>query len=203
MLTDPTVIRDQLGFDDMTDITAAISSALHSATAVISARIGTELDRATLTDLFYVNAPGYEQGKSVQTVLRLTQGFVQTLVTVELADMVTYFGTDAVTDIKGTVFPDASLGVLKDMVTPYNDQFVKVVYTAGFEADTVDPTMYNQTQVPDWLKELAKIQAILLLSKHPSMVNSGVEIDVETMRSQLDAIIQRKIRYTPIAILPM
>ena len=72
-------IRDDLGFDDMTDINEAIGAALHAAEPILAARLGSEFGELSVTDTFYVDEPGYVRGRSVQTEFRLTRGSVPPL----------------------------------------------------------------------------------------------------------------------------
>lgn len=199
MLADPTAVRDALGFDDMTDINEAIRSALATATVTISSRIGTSFDRNTVTDTYYVYESSWQQGSLNLTEFRLTQGFVSGAVvgtSSSLAD-----GSDAQAMAGLTLM--AELGVVKDFQTRFDQKFVRLTYTAGFEADTTDPEMYDLTQVPAWLQDTAKLQALLILSKHPTLTQADVEIDARTISTQLNTILSRHTRYTPVALLPI
>ncbi len=68
-------LRSQIGFDDMTDINAAIGQALDAAETQIAAVLRTEFNRVTVTDQFYIEDTP-RQGRAVKTELLLTRGFL-------------------------------------------------------------------------------------------------------------------------------
>lgn len=196
-------IRDDLGFDNMTDINEAIGAALHAAEPILAARIGSEFGELSVTDTFYVDEPGYVRGRSVQTEFRLTRGFVQTVSALGRADTLDALGTSSEVSYLGDVIQDKEKGVIRDFKTPYQRMFVRVAYTAGFPAASGDANSYDLEKVPTWLQQAAKLRAKLLLAGSPSLESAQIKIDVKTLTAELNALLANKVRYAPVALLPM
>lgn len=202
------VIREQLGFDDMTDINAAIEMALNSAEAQLAAQLGTQFGRTQLVDTFWVYEPGFRQGNHVETQLRLRRGMVAGEPEIVSASSVSLLAQgNTMTGIQ----LDAEKGVLTDYTTDYYRRYVRVSYTAGFEAEMEDvengeprPTgSYVLSQVPEWLQEAAKLKALIHLSSSETIKDAGITIDVKAIDAQLAAIVNQHLRYTPLALLPI
>lgn len=200
------VIREQLGFDDMTDINAAIEMALNSAEAQLAADLGTQFGRAQLVDTFWVYEPGFRQGAHVETQFRLRRGFIAAAPQIVSASTVALLSS--ATPIEGLQV-DMEKGVVTDFVTDYDQDYVQVRYTAGFEVEmnTADPPQptgsYVLAQVPEWLQEAAKLKALIHLSSSETIKDAGITIDVKAVNAQLAAIVNQHLRYTPMAIPPI
>jgi hypothetical protein len=193
-------VRDQLGFDDMTDINAAIEGALHAAEPHLAAALGTEFGETARTDVFYVHEPGFQQGEHVQTEFRLRQGFVQAVTLSGEYDTDYAFG--APTELEDLLV-DADKGVVRDFRTAFERQYVRFAYTAGFPADGGDPDSYDLALVPAWLQEAAKLQALITLETHPSLEGAGIKQDTVALRGQLGLILRQHMRYAPVSLLPI
>jgi hypothetical protein len=197
-------IRESLGFDDMDDINAAITAALHAAEPVLSSWLGTPFDAGTFTDTFYVFVPPYTIGDHAETSFRLSRGFVSDITSVAMASGVSDFAVSG-GFIDQASFMQANLekGVVVDYQTIYDRAYVRFVYTAGFDADGSDATSYDLSQVPAWLVQAATAQALLSLNGSPSLEQAQVTIDAPTLRMQLDALVRANRRYNPTALLPL
>jgi hypothetical protein len=199
------LIREQLGFDDMTDINAAIEMALASVEPQIAAMLGTRFERASVTDTFWVAQPGFRQGRHVETEFRLSRGLLAS------APVITYGylpNGDGHTELQG-LRVDLEKGVIADFLTSYQSQYVRVTYTAGFEpemttGDNPTPTgSYKLDQVPGWLQEAAKLKALIFLAGAEPIQEAGVTIDTKILDAQFSAMINAHLRYAPSALLPL
>jgi hypothetical protein len=197
-------LQGDLGFDTaLTDFAVAAADALHAATIFIGSRLGTTFHKATITDTFYADAPGFVQGSLRQTEFRLSQGFVASVTKVSRTTDLAAFGTLDELDYTSSVLLNLEKGVIRDIATPYSRNFVKVTYIAGFDPDGTDAMSYNLAQVPDWLQEAAKLKAKVQLAGSPSLEEASIKIDVKTLGSQVDTILHEKVRYAPVALLPL
>jgi hypothetical protein len=191
-------LREELGFDDMTNINDAITMALHAAEPLIGSTLRTTFDRKTVTDTFHVNAPSFQQGGLNRTEFLLSAGFlsgtpVVTSKDASLADAFTF---------------DAEKGIARDWVTAYVDQIVTIEYSCGFEAETAgDPATptgsYKLDQVPTWLQQAAKIKTLLLIAKNPALTEAGISLDTNVLDQQFASLVNSHIRYAPSALLPL
>ena len=212
MLTSPGVIREFLGFDDMLDITRAIEAALESVTVTLAARLNTSFDRATATDVFYVEAPIRHVGLFRQTEFRLSRGFIQSLDSWNYASEFAHFGTSESMDASSAVAFDSEKGIVRDLTTEYTMKFVRGSYTYGFEVDADDSNLYDLTQVPLWLQEAAKLSALVYLNNNPSLraieesgatSTNDAKASIEALGMQLKYNLSEHARYAPLAQLPV
>ena len=192
LLTSVAAVRDPLGFDDMGDINAAIEQALQAvepqlvspARHPLRARHG---HRPVLGAL-----PSVEQGRHRMTEFALRRGFLvapPTVVTREAPR------EPVLLDLSLTVDYDLERGVVRDIGTPFQEVYVEVSYTAGFEAAPGGQS-YDLTQVPTWLQRAATVKALRLLASNPAVTEAGVELDIEVLDHQYAALINSRIRYT-------
>lgn len=206
-LADPTKLRDATGFDDMPDINAAIDGALNAAEAMLAGQLGTDFDRVTLTDTFYVSEPGYTDGAHTTTEFKLSRGFVQDLLTVWSAKGRAYLAmANTRIDLIGAFDLDVlkrEKGVIVDTGSRYRADYVQVAYTAGFEEDPDVEGRYKLDQVPRWLQEAAKVQAQILLADQKIMEQAGISLDKAMLATQLGGLIGKKLRYAPMSMLPL
>ena len=199
-LTSVDEIRQQLGFDDMVDITAAIEMALNSAEAQIAALIGTRFDRAEVVDTFWVREPAFMSGAHVETKFRLSRGMLvgspQVIVAQTAAQL------DSGTTLAGFI-ADLEKGLITDYRTRFNNQYVQVRYTSGFEVDPDNPQSYDLTQVPLWLQEAAKLKCLMHLADQAVVTEAGIKLDTRVLDAQFAALISQHLRYAPTAYLPL
>lgn len=200
------VIREQLGFDDMPDINAAIEMALNSAEAQIASLLGTQFERTQRIDTFWVRRPGFIDGAHVETQFRLSQGMLAPDPQIVVAAAPSLLPTGR--SLSGTRV-DLEKGVVTDWQTRFNGEYVEISYTAGFEAEMTSdanpvPTgSYKLDQVPAWLQEAAKLKALCHLANTNAVQEAGVIIDTKVFDNQFTSIINQHQRYTPMAILPL
>lgn len=196
---------DAIGFEQgAADV--QILAALHSATSDLEGELRTSFERVTLTDEFFIpmnRVLKYTHGSS-QARLALSQGMLTGAPVVKLgytrenlaqADPMDALNYRYNTDLGSLVILDVDL----------EDALLSVTYTAGLEPDTTDPDLYKQDQVPSWLKEAAKLQAILSLdTANPTLrQNDQVPRDPEILKNMIATRIGAKIRYFPSAIYPV
>jgi hypothetical protein len=194
-------IREGLGFDDMTDVTAAIEGALHAAEPRLAAEIGTPSFAAvSATDTFYVHEPSVLRGTHVETEFRLTYGFVEASGFTGSYDISYRFeGPVELEDLAVQL----EKGVVRDFLVNFERKYVRFSYDAGFAASGSDPASYDLAVVPSWLQEAAKLQALIMLESHPSLEEAGIQQDTKVLRAQLGAILAQRRRYAPTSLLPL
>lgn len=190
-------LRDELGFDNMSDINGAIKLALDAAEGIIASTLGTTLGRKTITDTFFAKTPGHQSGRLNLTEFRLSAGFLLGIPTIS----------------GERVFPenisfDLERGVAKDWTTLYAENFVTFSYSAGFEEETIgDPAVgtgqYKLDQVPLWLQQASNLKGLQLIAKHPAVTEAGVVLDTTLLDLQYANLINAHIRYAPSALLPL
>ena len=205
LLTNPIDIIQALGFDQMVDITNAATMALDASEAQLASILNTDFAQATNTDTFFVRQPPYMDGPACETEFRLKQAFVTALTSVRCAPTVAGFSDSTqYTDVTANVICDNDRGVVQDFETRYNRQWVQITYTAGFPPDTTlsPPTSYLMTSVPDWLQQAARLNALIGMADSPVLSEAQIKLDVATLKVQYTALISRKTRYAPLAILP-
>lgn len=206
MLASHAEIREQLGFDDMTDINDAIQASLRAATAVLAAKLSTPFERGTFIDTYYALEPGYENGQAFSTTFRLSRGFVVSVTSVKAAATLELLGGTDASDITAVALmsaTDKEKGVFTDYTTRFTRSFVRAEYVAGFEADASNPDMFNLEQVPLWLQEAAKLHAMITLAGSPPVKQADIQIDTKTLNHELSALLSTRIRYTPTALLTL
>jgi hypothetical protein len=211
LLTTVESVRAPLGFEDMTDINAAITQAIHAADPQLSAEINTTFAAGTITDTFYVEQPTYvrhgyvdpltgQRTGHMSTEFRLSNGFLTAAPTVLVFDQ---FGGTSTMDLSATIFTNLEKGVMRDIGTALWGKYVTVAYSYGFPADGTDPTSYDLTVVPLWLQTAAQVRATRMLSGNPSIKEAAIVIDTAVLDQQYSALVAQKLRYAPAALLPL
>lgn len=226
LLASVTEIIEQLGFDAMTDITNAVTMALDAAEAQIASVLDTDFTQGTYVDTFFVDQPPYQVGPAVSTEFRLSHGNVTALSTVYANGDPVGFGTDPVItydngsgwpyafapgenlDVTANISPTfvgvtKERGVVKDFKTRYKRTWVQITYTSGFPADGGNAASYDLTTVPDWLQNAAKTCAMISLADNPSLTEAQITLDKAMLKTQYRALLSRKTRYAPMALLPL
>lgn len=195
------VVREAIGFDDMADINAAISSALLAAEAQIAATLRTDFAEADHTDLFFVLEPTFKEGSLRKTEFLTSHGFISSY-TIEAAVSGSKYG-DGPIDVESVIIVNKEAGHFRDPSTQYNNTQVRIKYKAGFPVDANDPDQYDLTKVPVWLQTCAKLLALINLATQPSLTEANVSIDTAVLSKQYDALISGHRRYAPMALLPI
>ena len=197
-------ILDDLGFDAMTDITASATLALDAAEAQLASVLNTEFDQGTFVDTFYVSEPPYLDGPVSETEFRLRRGLATSLTSIRYAGTVQSLADASVAiDITATAQLHPDKGIVKDFVTRFRRQFVQITYVAGFPPDTSNPASYLISTVPDWLQQAAKAAAMLSLADSPALAEAQIKLDKTVLGIKYNALINRKLRYAPLSILPL
>jgi hypothetical protein len=194
-------IRGSLGFDDdMQNATDAITAALHAAEPALAAFLNTHFVRDVVVDTYYVPNPTLMDGPMLLTEFRLSQGMVAE-VTEAILDISPEWGES--TDISAGLIVKSDRGVVADTMSNFLQNFVRFTYTKGFEPDDTDANSYKLSQVPRWLQEAAKTQAMITLESHPALEQAGIKQDPRALRNQLSMILAPQRRYAPTALLPI
>lgn len=199
------VIREQLGFDDMTDINAAIEMALNSVEPQIAAQLDTRFERASVVDTFWVHEPGFRQGGHVETEFRLSRGMLAAAPAITSSFQSSGVNPTAIAGMR----VDLEKGIAADWATRYVRQYVRFDYAAGFEQEMTEgadpkPTGgYKLDQVPAWLQEAATLKALCHLAGSETIQEAGVTIDTKVLDAQFTSLINQHLRYAPMALLPL
>lgn len=193
-------LQKAIGFDPGVQ-EAELKSAIDAATQNLIGLLRTELDRAAVTDTFYVLPSGsLPIGSEWRTRLALSRGFVDGIATVTYGSLV----TDILTPVDlTTIVVDQEKGGVVITGPDLRSQYVKVDYTAGFDADDDDPEAY--AGLPSWLDEVATMAAIAALDTMSPGVR-GLDNAEDAARGVQRQIMQRigsKIRYFPSATHPL
>lgn len=221
LLASPDEIRLSLGADDQTDTMNAIRATLHSAEAYLEARLNSNFTREIgVYDTFFLEESVYSRPGLGRTELRLSHGFVQGTPVVAYTFDPSDFAGATVLETWTSQAAELERGILKDYQTIYSMNsglnqsvdysarlapggFVRVTYTKGFEVDVSETTSYDLSQVPKWLQEAAKCSALGSMSGHPVFKDSGIKLDSESIRQNLEYILSTHVRYAPNALLPL
>ncbi len=198
---------DRLEFDNTPVLQQAVENAVAHATEELSGVLRTEFDRVTVTDLFY-NVQSFREGVAFSTRLRLNRGFLdlsQTY-TIRAAGTRLKLPLSTAKDLRDEpdgsgddltiVDADKGLIVIRDI--DLSNFYIEVGYTSGFNLDTDEKKLFDQTDVPAWLQEVAFLQANILVRNNP-VLSSHFEGDSTTNELVMsrDRAIQSRIRYHP------
>lgn len=198
-------IREQLGFDDMTDINFAAMMALDAAEPQLAAILNTDFAAGPFVDTFYVDRPPYMSGPAVATEFRLRKGLVTALTSVIVAYGIDNFtdGSTDVTDLtaKCQLHPDK--GMVKNFNYRFSRQYVQISYNSGFPVDPSDSATYLLTAVPNWLQQAAKLSALISLADSPVLSEASIRLDKNSLGLQRTALLSSHLRYAPVSIMPL
>lgn len=197
-------LRTSMGFDDIPDVTNAIAFALDTTTPAFEAHLRTAFDRAGVTDTFAVGDQVWLHG-TPQLRLRLSRGFVVSgSLTAWYADRIESLDDSAErTEVTGDLTLGLEKGVASNFTLDLNRKYLRVAYQAGFTADGDDPEMYDQAQVPDWLRTAAMLAARIELNNHPHFKSDEGTTSVAVLERRLSLLIGDKARFVPAAIDPI
>jgi len=198
-------IRTSLGFDDVADINAAIESTLKTSTQSVASSLRTGFGRGSRTDYFYATAP-YTIGTFAQLYLLLDQGFVDSSenVTIKIAPTIEKFGTSEEEDITTNCLVNYEKGVVHISGKNFYNQVIKVEYIAGFNLDDQEVTQYDPDEVPEWLKNIAKMETLITLAlTREDLWHSEGKFTTTELRTRLLDQLSRYTRYEPKALNPI
>jgi len=204
-------LRSQLGFDDMTDINAAIGDALDAAEMQVASILRTEFNQVNVMDTFFISDTR-RIGRAVKTEILLTRGFLQSQPTSVITNQISPIFLTAFDEVQsqygGTGGPipnfifDLEKGHAIDSTNYYESTYINVSYTAGFPFDPTTPDSYLISAIPQWLQTGVKLVALLLLADSAVVTETGIVIDKKMTERQADLVLQKKIRYKPNALDP-
>lgn len=205
LLTPVSKIREVYSFGDLEDSNKAFEAALHAAEPYLSARMRqNSFARLAVTDTYYVDEPTLVQGSALyKTEFFLSRGFLAQMSAMHRS------ANPTTLDLAGQFNPvtptliEMERGVVRDLSWYYNGEFVSINYICGFEADSTDPKMYKQDQVPEWLKEAAVTYAMIFLAGSPTLKEAEIKVDTKALTRTLDHVIAQHQRYAPGALLPL
>lgn len=198
-------LRQQLGFDDMPDINNAITGAMQAATASLASGLNMKFDTGTYEDTFFMKEPSFMEEDGFHSEFRLSQGLVQSINSAQ-AFIRASTGVNAVQnniDISGNIVLNGEKGQVFDYLTRYDRHLVTIAFTAGFAADGTDATLYDQTKVPEWLKEANRLKALMMLNGMPPLEEAGIKLETKSLHVQLHHLMGYHKRYLPCAVLPI
>jgi len=210
LLTTVEAVRDRNGMDNTTLVNDAIESSLRTASSSLQTGVRTTFAEGTaVTDLFYVRDTR-RVGKSMQTRLLMSKGFLKTspAVTVKSAERSQWFttGDGTVDDLRNLAGVDYTTinhnrGLVLITGKDLSDRFIQVTYDCGF-AVSGTPAVYQA--VPQWLIDAAILVTSIALEKNPALRDDeDTEFSVKELQTQKDAAIGNNVRYEPSALNPM
>lgn len=231
-------LRGRLRYDDDDDINAAIQEALEAASETIPSKIRSPLGRVTVEEVFFLQrglewapsvggSPGSRRlpastagvqlnqaHTAVQAKLLLDRGFVDSGVTYTAVTSGTFQGLSIASqqvDLRDVNSLDLTqmhheAGELLVMDYLFHNTYVKVTYTAGLEDDSGNPAVYQA--VPEWLKQMAALEATRILNTNPVVATLGVggaaeartavaEQREKTLKGLIDTLVTDHARYRP------
>ena len=204
LLANPADVISQLGFDTMTDITLATSMAMDAAEAYLSSQLNTDFLAGTFIDTFYVRQPRYQDGAATSTEFRLSHGLVSSVTSATTtATPADFWWTAAPADVTADIVLDGDRGIAKDITNRYFRQTVTITYVSGFAVDPDTPNSYLISSVPDWLQNACKLKTLVGLVDSPVLSEAQIKLDSKLLNLQLGQLLSRKLRYAPLAILPL
>lgn len=214
--------------ETITDIRTASISALDTTTEALAGELRTEFGAGSFTDIFFVNRSMQldvsqaharratrlfeTEAVAFTTKLFLSRGFVKATPAVIVASALSRADLDgaSATDIASASHVNLERGVVTVTDKNLSGLYVKVTYAAGFDVDSDDEDVYDQGQVPSWLRELAVAHAAIEVSGNPSLfVGTDDDVFADSKRfavrleSRTVSVIQSKIRYVPDAVHPL
>jgi hypothetical protein len=209
-LVDVSVVRDRIGYPNDADINTAITDALEGVTIKLESLLRTKFSTISTTDTYFIR-PGQSRWSKTQfrTKLFLTRGFLSsaTLTDVKYGASLQAFNSEVNridVDTSLYLIEDKERGVIDILDFDLGDLYVQVTYDSGFNLTEGDATLFDQTEVPDWLKEAAELLAIVELEANPAINpedRSAQEID--NTKNLFTRVITPHIRYVPAAIRPI
>jgi hypothetical protein len=165
-LVDTKSVDTRGALSDSTDVHLSTAVALESASLYAESVLDTTFARETRTDSFWVSsveAPFH--GEFI--FLRLSKAFVDSAqtITVEYSSTWKDFDTDKTALLPSEFVIDAGKGILKILGASLDNIYIKVTYTAGFNVDVVITDVYNQSEVPAWLRDVAVVYSLILMGQ--------------------------------------
>lgn len=201
-LVSATKVASSLGFDPGVQ-ESVFAGAVLSATSSLAAMLRTAFDRAIVQDTFYIlpNQSLPFARNVFRTRLALSRGLVQSISVLSYASSLEGLTGGSVNIESRYTTINMEKGEVVITGPDLRDQFVTVTYTAGLTVDGEN----NYEDVPGWLAELARQQAIIEIDIVAPTLRSdeGTDRSVEEMRRDMENRASRHIRYFPNAVRPI
>ncbi len=198
---------DRLDFDNTPAIQHVVENSVAHATEEMVGVLRTEFDRGVVTDLFY-NDLSFKEGVAFTTQLRLNRGFLDLgqPYTIRAAATRLALPKSTAKDLRDEpdgsgddlTIVDAEKGLVVIRDIDLSNLYIEVRYTSGFNVDGDEALLFDQTEVPSWLKEAAFLQTNVLVRHNPVLAShfEGDNTTAELVLSK-DRAIQSRIRYHP------
>lgn len=190
-MIDVDIVRQRLGLTDDPDTNDAIASSLDVALRVVENLLQTDFARAVREDIFHINNKVYAATPGGQFILKLSNGCVDPgTVTVSASSAKDGYYSEE-TDF--VVSSDLGFVYVRNTLA---SMFVKVAYTSGFVNQLID--------APAWLTDLVLCEAVKHLSlRQIHEEKNSLMSAKEYLTSICAGVLQRKLRYHPLSILPL
>lgn len=197
-----------IGFDPGVR-TAELEAAVNLGTLNLVGELGTELDRASVMDTFYITPGGcLPVGTLYRTRLALSRGFVDGDVTLTFGMLPTALISSFPVDTLITVNKEKGEVVITG--PDLTNQYVGASYTAGFDVNPDDPETY--TGLPGWLEDIGLLAAMAALDNNQPVVRYDLknrqsvmeaQASAKSLQAQVTGRLLSKARYFPNAVHPL
>lgn len=154
------------GLSNNTDVHLSINAALESASLYAESVLDTTFSRETVTDSYWVNSLEVPfDGEFI--FLKLSKAFVDSAqpITVEHSSTWIDFATNKVALLATQFIVDYDRGILKIVGAALDATYIKVTYTAGFNVDSITSDLYDQTEVDEWLRDVAVVYTLVVMGQ--------------------------------------
>lgn len=157
-------VKERSGFNSNTDTQLTVNAALEAASLYFESVLDTTFVREVAVDTFYLSSKEVPfQGDF--PVLRLSKAFVDSAqpLTLEYANNWNTFDGDKLTIEPSKFVLNDKKGLIRLMGTDLDNTFIKATYTAGFNIDANESDLYDQSEVPGWLIEIADVYTQIMM----------------------------------------
>lgn len=202
-------VRQRLGFDNLTVVNDAIQLAIDAASVHLEGALRTSFLHSAVSDTFWVGNLDSAWNGSFHEKFKLTRGFLSTTASVDIRyasslKRLSTAGNYTLVSLTENTILDYEKGVVDVLDIDLRKQYVRISYEAGFDPDTADSTIYNQSQIPDWLEQAALFRTMLDLQSVPTLRNEEAsQLDNVQLSQTLSDMLARHIRYSPAAKKPV
>ncbi len=207
-------VRDRISADDLDIINCTVRETLDAATIHLEDELRTTFTRETgRVETFFVRSMDLRGGSQFAS-LRLDKGLVDegtTAVAVSAASTIQGL-TDDPKNLRsypttGTdhVQVDLARGLLRISDLSVADLYIRVTYDAGINVmASPNDDVFDESEVPSWLKEAAISQAVLWMESNP-VLRSDVQRAgaLRGLRDRFDRTVDQHARYYPHAENPI